>query len=153
MEVFATYTAITVSDFTDMRVRGFAGETDRVYAPHMGEHATEVLKYGFDFYEAYKVHAFGPENRASYLKEYGMVVEDVVRPTPVPFAVEEFEKQNPELWGFIPDKGWIQSVEHFAQCLLEGTEPMNADGRAGALSTRIALALLESLETGQAVRM
>jgi predicted dehydrogenase len=153
MEVFATYTAITVSDFTDMRVRGFAGETDRVYPPHMGEHATEVLKWGFDFYEAYKVHAFGPQNRESYLKEYGMVVEDVARPTPVPFEITEFEKQNPDLWGFIPDKGWIQSVEHFAQCLLDGTEPINADGKAGALSTRIALALLKSLETGQAVEM
>jgi hypothetical protein len=30
---------------------------------------------------------------------------------------------------------------------------MNADAKAGALSTRIALALLKSLETGQAVEM
>ena len=153
LELFATYTAITVSDFTDMRVRGFAGEPDRVFAPHLGEHATEVLKWGFDFYEAYKVEAFGPETRQSYLDEYGMVLEDVTRPTPVPFNVSEYGKEHPDLWGFIPDKGWLPSVEHFAQCLLDGTEPMNADGQAGALSTNLALALLKSLETGQAVEM
>jgi predicted dehydrogenase len=151
LEVFAEYTAITVSDFTDMRVRGFAGEHDRVFAPHMGEHAAEVRQYGFDFYELYKVTALGTDNRQAYLDNYGMVLEEVVRPTPVPLDVHAYGKEHPDLWGFIPDKGWIAAVEHFAQCFLDGTEPMNADGRAGALSTRLALALLESLETGQAV--
>ena len=43
------------------------------------------------------------------------------------------------------------SLEHLARCFLEGTTPDNADGRAGALSACLALALLESLDTGQAV--
>jgi hypothetical protein len=42
-------------------------------------------------------------------------------------------------------------VEHFARCFLDGKQPENADGTAGALSTNLALALLKSLETRQAV--
>ena len=49
------------------------------------------------------------------------------------------------------NKGWFESVESFAQCFLDGTEPGNAGGRAGALATEVALALLESLEKKQPV--
>ena len=149
IEVFGSYTAITVSDFTDMRVRGFDGEFDRVYPPHLGEHAEEVARYGFDFYEAYKVAQMYPGT--DYRKDFGMAIESIKRPTPYPFDVSQYGPVHPDLWGFIPDKGWIQSVEHFADCFLNGKQPINADGRAGALSTRTALALLESLETGLAI--
>jgi len=150
MEVFAEWTAIAVSDFVDMRVRGFEGEFDRAYPPHLGEHAEEVRKWGFDFYEAYKVDQM-LGGRASYKENYGMDIVPVRRPTPFPFEASDFGPVHPDLWGFIPDKGWIPAVEHFAQCFLNDAEPGNADGRAGALATDLALALLESLETGQAV--
>jgi predicted dehydrogenase len=57
------------------------------------------------------------------------------------------------LWSFQPDKGWIGSFEHFAQAFLDGTEPLNADGAAGKLTTDMALALLESLHTGRPVAL
>jgi len=150
MEVFAEWTAITVSDFVDMRVRGFPGEHDQVFVPHLGEHAEEVRRWGFDFYEAYKVHALR-ENAAAYKEQYGMDLVPVRRPTPFAFDVEEYGPVHPDLWGFIPDKGWIPAVEHFAACFLENRAPGNADGRAGALATDLALALLDSLDSGQAV--
>ena len=53
---------------------------------------------------------------------------------------------DPDLWNFVCNKGWSESVNNFAQCFLDGTEPTNADGRAGALATEVALALLESLK-------
>jgi len=149
IELFGYYTAITVSDFVDMRVRGFEGEFDRVFPPHLGEHADEVMKYGFDFYEAYKVQQMLPGD--GLRDEFGMVIEQIKRPVPPAFDITKYGPVHPDLWGFIPDKGWIQSLEHFAQSFLNGTEPMNADGKAGALSTRIALALLDSLKTGQVV--
>ena len=152
MEVFGEWASITISDFTDMRVRGFAGQYDRVYPPHLGEHAEEVKKWGFDFYEAYKVDRMQGD-REMYREDHGMTIEEVRRPVPMGFDVTQYGPVHPDLWGFIPDKGWIQSLEHFAQCFLDGTEPGNCNGVGGALSTRIALALLESLETGQAVEM
>ena len=145
MEVFGSYTAITVSDFTDMRVRGFAGEYDRVFSPYLGEHGGEVTEYGFDFYEAYKVR----EMQLKASSPAGdMVLEDVRRPVAPPFDIRQYGPEKPEVTLVNPDKGWTQSLEHFAQSFLDGTEPMNADGKAGALSTRIALALLQSLESG-----
>jgi hypothetical protein len=150
MEVFAKWTAISVSDFTDMRVRGFAGEYDRTYAPHLGEHAAEVEKWGFDFYEMYKVDQM-MDRAADYKREYDMDLVPVRRPTPVSFAPSDYGKEHPDVTMFNPNKGWFPAVEHFAKCFLDGTVPDNADGVAGARSTNLALALLESLESGKAV--
>ncbi len=152
MEVFGTWVGITISDFTDMRVRGFEGEFDRVYPPHLGEHADSILTHGFDFYEAYKVERMY-EAREAYRSRYGMAIEHVRRPTPPGFEISQYGPEHPDLWGFIPDKGWVQSLEHFADSLRRQTAPENADGAAGALSTRLALALLRSLDTGQAVTL
>ncbi|HUT75447.1 MAG TPA: Gfo/Idh/MocA family oxidoreductase [Armatimonadota bacterium] len=153
LEVFGTYVAIAVSDFVDMRVRGFAGEYDRLYAPHLGEHAAEIEKFGFDFYEEYKVSAFQPPTRAWYRENFGMVIETARRPTSPAFNAADYGPENPDLYMFIPDKGWYQSLEHFAECYLNGSEPQNADAKAGALSTRIALALLDSLDSGSPVSL
>ena len=150
MEVFGEWAAITVSDFVDMRVRGIPDQFDRVYSPQMGEHAKEIEQYGFDFYETYKVKIKLPDNKA-YVNKHGMNMLPAKRPVPVPFNVLDYSHDTPDLYDFIPDKGWVQSVEHFALCFLDGTEPGNADGKSGALATDLALALLKSLETGQII--
>lgn len=152
MEVFGKYSTITVSDFVDMRVRGFEGEFDRLFGTYMREHEAEVMKYGFDFYEAYHTAEIC-RGRMDYRKNHDMIVEEVRRPAPVPFDVTQYGPENPDCWAFVPDKGWRASVEHFAECFLNGTNPINADGKSGALSTQIALMLLESLERGQPVDM
>jgi len=152
LEVFGNWAAITVSDFVDMRVRGIKGEQDRVFAPYMGEHADEIQRFGFDFYEAYKVQAFEQAN-ADYAQRYGMDLVPVRRPISTPFEVSDYKHENPDAWSFVPDKGWVSSLEHLAACFLDGSAPGNADGQAGALATDLALALLESLETGQAVQL
>ena len=63
----------------------------------------------------------------------------------------KFELQNPDLWSFQPNKGWIESFEHFAQAFLDGAAPLNADGSAGKLTTDLALKLIESREKGHPV--
>jgi predicted dehydrogenase len=151
MEVFGAYTAITISDFVDMRVRGFEGQYDQLFPPYLNEHADEVLKFGFDFYETYK----GAEvyQYRQHWQNYGMTIEPVRRPVILPVEVSQYSPLHPDGTGINPDKGWVQSLEHFAECLLNGSTPQNADGNAGALSTTIALALLKSLETGQPVAL
>ena len=152
MEIFGRYAAITVSEFVDMRVRGIPGEFDRIYPPHMLERADEVMKYGYDFYEAYK-SAELMQYANVYKELYNMEVEKVKRAHETLFDQDslKYEQQNPDLWSLQPDKGWIPSFEHFAQACLDGSEPLNADGSAGKLSTDLALKLLESLEKGQAL--
>ena len=152
MEIFGTYTSITIQDFVDMRVRGIPGGKDRLFAPYLGEHAAEVLTWGFDFYEMYKSKEL-MKNDTAYQDEYQMFINPVQRPLALPFEVEKYGKVHPDLWGFVPDKGWTWSVEDFAACFLDGRKPLNADGEAGKLATEIALRLLASLETGLPVKM
>lgn len=150
MEVFGKNAAITVSEFTDMRVRGLPGEFDRLYAPHLNEHADDVRRWGYDFYEIYKSVEM-MRYAEFYKKTYGMDLELVRRPHATAPNTDEvkFEQQNPDLWSFQPDKGWVGSFEHFARAFLDGTEPLNADGAAGKLATDLAQGLLESLHTGR----
>ena len=150
MEVFGYYTAITVSDFVDMRVRGFEGEFDRVYRPYLDEYGDEVEKYGFDFYERYKVKRY--DRPKDSLDDVGdMAIERVQRPVANDFPEPVWDPRDLDYPYISPDKGWQQSLEHFARCFLEGKEPDNADGAGGALATDLAMALLKSLETGQVV--
>jgi len=145
MEVFAGSTAITVSDFVDMRVRGVANEFDEVYPCHLNELDTELRTNGFDYYEACRGQTF----RETILQE-GMGYERVLRPGR-DFGPAPFVKRTDYSSCLVPDKGWVQSLEHFADCFLNARCPINADGRAGALSTQLALRAVESLECGNAL--
>ena len=68
---------------------------------------------------------------------------------PLPYNIDDYDKSNPDLQIFFPDKGWRQSLVHFADCFLNGTEPENASGTDGAISTELAMALLDSMKKGQ----
>jgi predicted dehydrogenase len=151
MEVFGKNTAITVQDFTDMRVRGIPREYDQLFAPHMGEHVDDVKRWGFDFYELYKNQEI-LKYRDAYWSNYQMEIEEVHRPQKESLKNVEYSLQHSDLWSFVPDKGWISSFEHFAKCYQTGQVPLNADGKAGKLATDLALALLKSLKTKQAVK-
>ena len=152
MEIFSHYHAITISDFVDMRVRGFKGEFDRIYPLYYGVLAEEILKYGFDFYEVYGSKAIlQARNENPLLKE--MELELVRRPVPGAFDLANYDISQQDYLNLSPEKGWVTSLEHFAQCFLDGSEPHNADGKAGALSTQIADALIRSLDTGTAVEV
>lgn len=142
MEIFSYYHAITISEFTDMRIRGFKGEFDKVYPPYLDERADEVCKYGFDFYETYKVEQWYKGDKIE------LPIEHVRRIGSSKFDQSDFNRLNNDTTQLDCDKGWAQALEHFVQCYLSGKNPETADGKAGALSTEIALALLRSLENG-----
>lgn len=157
MEIFSSFHAITVSDFVDMRVRGFAGEYDKSFALHRGELAEDISRYGFDFYETFiaKQHYDRKDvyPRQEVFEKYGMVLEKVRRPMESKFDVSRARLKFPYTKSFIPDKGWVQSFEHFVDCFLQGRQPLNADGSAAALSMKIADALLESLDSNSPVEI
>jgi predicted dehydrogenase len=126
-----------------MRVRGLSGEFDEVYPCLRGEQTEGIRKHGFDFYEVCR----GCDAEKT-VREWEMGFEEVRRPGR-DFGARPFQRQTDYEWGLVPDKGWEEAVEHFARCFLEGRQPENANGRAGALSTQLALRAVESLQTGQ----
>jgi predicted dehydrogenase len=141
MEVFTAYTAITVSDFVDMRVRGYPGEFDEVFPAHLGEQSRELREHGFDFYEVCKSQEAN--------QTIGDMPYEVVRRPGKDFGPRPFRKQSNYRSAFVPDKGWVQSLEHFAQCFLEGKTPGNANGAAGARANQLAFRALEALQARQ----
>jgi hypothetical protein len=154
MEVFGQDKTISVNDFVDMRVRGFKNEYDRLFEPYCGEHGDDVMKYGFDFYELYQAYhrdQYIPDEFKVDWNKYNVANIMPERPIKLPFDIETFSKQNDALRGFMPNKGWYESLEHFAACFLDGTKPDNAAGIDGAKSTEMALALLKSLKAGRPI--
>ena len=154
MEIFAADKTIGIQDFIDMRIRGFEGEADRLFAPHLGEQAAAVAKYGFEFYEQYVVaraNEYIPEEYRVDWAAMGISNPPIRRPLPPAFRLDDFHRANQRMRFFSADKGWLQSLQHFARCFLSGTKPENADALAGAKVTEMTFALLHSLETGETV--
>lgn len=150
MEVFSQGRAITVSDFVDMRVRGFEDAHDRQYPLDSNAYADEIRRFGFDFYEVCRSQeiANNPES-VDVITAAGMVADRVRRPLSgeAVAAAKQYDRCRPPYFDN-PDKGRRQALEGFVNSFLNGTIPDNADGVAGARSTQLAMALLESLETG-----
>ena len=148
MEVFSHAHSIAVSDFVDMRVRGFAGEHDRLFPLDGGAHGEAIGQFGFDYYESCRVKEI-LYNRESMdlIGRAGMTIEPVRRRTSARTqqAIDAYRELKQPYFNS-PDKGRRQALEHFVQCFLDGSTPENADGAAGARSTQLGLALLESLE-------
>ncbi|MBI4023400.1 MAG: Gfo/Idh/MocA family oxidoreductase [Verrucomicrobia bacterium] len=145
LEIFCETKAVTISDFVDLRVRGFPGEFDEACACHLGEQAAGIGRHGFDYYEVCR--ACDVEKT---VKQWSMGFEQVRRPGR-DFGPNPFKRETDYASSLVPDKGWVESLEHFARCFLEGRRPENADGRAGALATQLALRAVESLRKGQAL--
>ena len=151
LEFCAENHAVNISDMVDMRVRGWKGEFDRLFPPYLDEKKEEVLRYGFDFYDCLRADLIYRQD--DFLNRWNIPVERVRRPgeIPPPYDISKYDKSNPELQIFFPDKGWRPSLVHFADCFLNQTEPENASGIDGAVSTELAMALLESMKQGKRI--
>ncbi|MFB3892980.1 MAG: Gfo/Idh/MocA family oxidoreductase [Phycisphaerae bacterium] len=55
--------------------------------------------------------------------------------------------------GYDVDKGWLESVDHFAHCILTGAKPENAGAYDGLVAEQLANAVVESRKTGLPVKM
>lgn len=155
VEVFAYGRSIRVEDFVDMQVRGFAGERDRQFPLDRGAYASEIERFGFEYYEACRVKEIlhNRESMDLIVGKAHMSIEPVIRPVSrqCKEAIDAYGELKPPYFDS-PDKGRVHALEHFAKCLLEGAQPDTADGRGGARSTQIGFALLESLKKGMPMK-
>ncbi|MFI4912335.1 MAG: Gfo/Idh/MocA family protein [Sedimentisphaeraceae bacterium JB056] len=156
MHIFCDYKSIAMTDFIDLKIRGFKGEFDKVYPPFEEEYKQDVLKYGYDYWEAltnkraieYKDEKYSTEK---YYKQYGIYTEKIKRPVPIPKEPVDYGFSDPEFLVLHPDKGWKNALEHFVECFITNQEPENANGSSGYLSTLLAEKLLESMHTGKPI--
>ena len=149
MEVFSPGGAISIRDFTEMRVRAIEGERDYLFMPERTPAEDLLQKYGYDAWQLFQSKLVEPDMRSGQ------------KLFPVKLAYEEqpfaeginalYEKMKDLPWtdrNFRPAKGWIEAFQHFCRCCMEKQEPQTADGRAGKLANDIAFALLESKQSG-----
>lgn len=153
MEIFSAGHSIVVNDFVDMQVRGFKGEFDRQFALDRGAHAAMIQRFGIEYYEACRVKEIlhNPESM-DLLGRNQMTIDPLRRPVSreCQQAIDAYTELKPPYFDS-PDKGRVQALEHFAECLLTGTTPDTADGIAGARSTQLGLTLLEAMEKGMPI--
>ena len=155
-EFFAAGLALQVNDFTDLKIRGDYDKTDRIFPFAWGEYADEINRYGYDFVETLRMQLAQPDRAIADAQD--TVIAPVVRgysEHPYEAAVNKIYEELKDLdWEdrhFIVDKGWERSFQHFCKAFLDGTEPLNADAKAGKLANDISYALLESKKCGSPV--
>ena len=149
MEIYTSEGAISMRDFVELRVRGIAGEKDQLFVPKQTVYGPQVKRWGYGFWEYLCSEIVRPD-----LPDNPGMVQITPAPEELPYASEVAricEETKDSHWRertLVGDKGWFDAFRHFAKACLEGTEPRNADGKAGKFANDLGFALLESSRQG-----
>ena len=147
VELIADSVSVTVEEFVEMRVFGHAD-------PHIVRRYPGHSHPDFEFTHKELLGKVGAEalyalrRTAWELSQEGE--DDAGRPDRA--ERERFLKSG-QMWNYMVDKGWLQAVDHFAQCVLTGESPRNAAAEDGLKSSQLAHAAIRSRETGEVVRV
>ncbi|MFB3883371.1 MAG: Gfo/Idh/MocA family oxidoreductase [Armatimonadota bacterium] len=139
--------AVTVEDFVELRCFGRAEEPP---VERFAGHTHPKSEFGYRvLYEKLGAEALYAMRRG------GWEIREQVEGGSLggPHAKEDERFLGSIAWNYTGDKGWLQAVDHFAECLITGARPDNAGPVDGLEATRLALAAMRSRETGEVVRM
>jgi hypothetical protein len=161
MEFFRGTTSITINNFCDIRIRGVPGEFDQVFVNGNETIRNKVNEYGSDFLEMLMgelVRRQLHENELQVSEGWNRIPSEKVHRIGTRFDIDTtiqelglHKSQPASIANFLVDKGWARSLEHFAECFLNGVTPKNADAEAGVMASVIPMAALKSLKTGEKV--
>ncbi|NIA14027.1 MAG: Gfo/Idh/MocA family oxidoreductase [Nitrospiraceae bacterium] len=149
MEVICANGSLTVEEFVELRTFGF-GDFDPVY--RFAGHTHPDGEYGY----------------RALLEKEGASVLYALRRAQWELTQEPAEKDDPfkeaesayfAKWhgarlphiSYAVDKGWIASIEHFAQCIQSGHRPENASAEDAYKACLLSQAALQSREERQIV--
>ena len=151
LEVIAEKGGLTVDNFVEMWTYGLAGAERRVrFRGHFHPDREWTQRYlyetlGSDVMRAiYTMHAdrFDVEKKRPVKLEPGAEGK---------LYYEFLDKRL--MAGYDVDKGWLQSMEHFGECITTGMKPENASAQDGLRAEQLADAVVESRKTGSLVRL
>ena len=151
LEVIAGKGGLTVDNFVELRTYGF-GDAEDVYRFPGHVHPDH------DFTHRFMFEALGSEAmRALYKIRFRFWEEfnpDAAFPAdPGEAAIARDFNRHHSPHGYDADKGWRQAADHFAECILTGEQPENADARDGLIAEHMAVACAKSRETHAPVLM
>ena len=163
IEIYSDRGSIHLSDFSDLRIRGYKGHHDRLYAMSPGS-PPELLEaaetYGNDFLEVLRRN-----HHADRLYKLGGVwttlpLEEVRRVGLPEEAVEISHRLRQAAegegipWDWLrPNYGHRESLEHFVGCYLNGEEPANSDALDASVACVTAVGAIQSIDTQKRVEL
>jgi predicted dehydrogenase len=160
MEFFKDYAAISIRDFSDVRVRGIPGQFDELLPRQGGVFEKELQKYGADLLDELMAKVMDDLLKYDKLGEgWGRLPGEKVKRigcnADIEAILREFRKSNENPFDVMmrcsADKGWFQSFEHFAVSFLNGKKPLNANANDGTMACIMAMAALESVKNGERI--
>ncbi|MDP6779295.1 MAG: Gfo/Idh/MocA family oxidoreductase [Candidatus Latescibacteria bacterium] len=163
IEIYSDRGAIHLSDFSDLRVRGYRGEYDRLCASSP-ESPPELLEaaeiYGNDFLDVVRRN-----HHADRLNKLGghwasLPLEEVRRVGLSEEAYKVSRRLRKEAEGegtpydwLRPNFGHGELLEHFVACFLNDTEPASSDALDASVACVTALAAIQSIDTRKLVAL
>ncbi len=139
--------AVTVEDFVELRC--FGRDSEPCVERYAG-HTHPKSEFGYrPLYEKLGAEALHAMRRTGWeIRE--QLESGTLQGT---HAAEAERFLGSIAWNYTPDKGWLQAVDHFAECVLTGVQPGNAGAEDGLQATRLSLAAMKSRETGEVVKL
>ena len=150
LEVVTGLGALTVTDFAELRTFGLADcEPVTRYAGHVHPdrdhlHCYLIEKQGAQALLDIRRVAFEVHTRLEQLQKEGAE-------TPERAELENYWQKHAPLTNYLVDKGWLQAIDHFAQCIAEGTMPRTASAHDALRAAQMTAAAIESRDSGKPV--
>lgn len=137
---------ITVEDFVELRCYGKHEPSVERFAGHTHPHS----EFGYrPLYEKLGSEALHAMRRTAWEIRDQLERGELTGP----HAEEAKRFLESVAWNYTSDKGWLSAIDHFARCVATGETPGTAGTHDGLQATRLALAAMQSRETGEAVRL
>ena len=151
MEVIAERGGLTVDNFVEMWTYGLASAERRYrFRGHFHPDKEWTQRYLYETFGGEAMRALYAMNPLRFELEKKRPVE--FEPTAEGALYREFLEKRLAA-GYDVDKGWLQSMEHFGECIVTGKKPENASARDGLIAEQLANAVVESRKTGSAVSL
>ena len=145
LELISDEGSVIVEEFVELRAFGYPGiEPVARYAGHSHPDHEYTHKHLFEKVGAealYGLRRTGWELSAASEGD-----------APADRAERERFRKSGQMWNYMVDKGWLAAIDHFAECVLTGANPMNAGAKDGLMASRLSHAAIRSRETGEVVK-
>lgn len=157
LEVVAGKGGLTVDNFVEMQTYGLPNcQTQYRFKGHFHPSREWASRYLFEDLGSEAMRAFHRHGairfeleKAADPKRWGKVELNWPDTPDAAIYREWLEKRM----GGGVDKGWLQAVDHFAQCILTGQKPETAGSYDGLVAEQLAQAVVQSRKTGLPVKM
>jgi predicted dehydrogenase len=146
LEVISDQGTVIVEEFVELRAFGFPGvEPVARYAGH--SHPDREYSHKHLFAKVGAEALYGMRRAAWEIS----TAEDADQ---YPDRAERRQFfQSGQMWNYMVDKGWLAAIDHFAECIVTGRKPENAEARDGLMASRLAHAAIRSRQTSEIVRL